>query len=200
MCEPLCRWALPLGTQLNCPVSCHKQAGFWQRAAAPLKRLLERNGLKGSDVDAVEMLGGGSRVPRLQVRARGALSWPQLPHFAAAAHDAAHDAAHAPAAALAPLVYPANAAVPPLGPGRAVRRARGPRPGPPPGRRRGGGARRRAVRRQPVDLVPPPQVRACARSRLLLGCCFLSRPPWHGRWVCTSNPEQAYQPRTCSRH
>lgn len=35
------------------------------KAAAPLTRLLSRNNLKGSDVDAVELLGGGSRVPRL---------------------------------------------------------------------------------------------------------------------------------------
>ncbi|KAI8464405.1 MAG: Hsp70 protein-domain-containing protein [Monoraphidium minutum] len=43
-----------------------EKAGFWDRAVAPLKRLLERNGLKPGDVDAVELLGGGSRVPRLQ--------------------------------------------------------------------------------------------------------------------------------------
>jgi hypothetical protein len=43
------------------------QGGFWARAAAPLQRLLERNNLKPSDIDAVELLGGGSRVPRLQV-------------------------------------------------------------------------------------------------------------------------------------
>lgn len=48
-------------------------AGFWERAAAPLKRLLARNGLKGSDVDAVELLGGGSRVPRLQAALSEAL-------------------------------------------------------------------------------------------------------------------------------
>eukprot|EP00879_Flechtneria_rotunda_P024057 GHRR01025481.1.p1 GENE.GHRR01025481.1~~GHRR01025481.1.p1 ORF type:complete len:539 (+),score=222.19 GHRR01025481.1:412-2028(+) len=39
---------------------------FWQRAAAPLSKLLARNKLKPSDVDAVELLGGGSRVPKLQ--------------------------------------------------------------------------------------------------------------------------------------
>jgi hypothetical protein len=49
------------------PTRNPRQAGFWEAAAAPLKRLLARNGLKGSDVDAVEMLGGGSRIPRLQV-------------------------------------------------------------------------------------------------------------------------------------
>ncbi|KAF8058449.1 HSP70-17 [Scenedesmus sp. PABB004] len=35
-------------------------------AQAPLTKLLERNGLKPGDVDAVELLGGGSRVPKLQ--------------------------------------------------------------------------------------------------------------------------------------
>lgn len=39
---------------------------FFERAKAPLIRLLKRNGLKPADVDAVELLGGGSRVPRLQ--------------------------------------------------------------------------------------------------------------------------------------
>lgn len=33
---------------------------------APLMTLLSRNKLKPSDVDAVELLGGGSRVPKLQ--------------------------------------------------------------------------------------------------------------------------------------
>lgn len=33
---------------------------------APLTTLLTRNKLKPGDVDAVELLGGGSRVPKLQ--------------------------------------------------------------------------------------------------------------------------------------
>eukprot|EP00198_Chlamydomonas_reinhardtii_P001208 XP_001690543.1 ER-located HSP110/SSE-like protein [Chlamydomonas reinhardtii] len=41
-------------------------ADFFSRAAAPLKRIIERNGLKPEDLDAVELIGGGSRVPRLQ--------------------------------------------------------------------------------------------------------------------------------------
>ncbi|EFJ52505.1 heat shock protein Hsp70G [Volvox carteri f. nagariensis] len=41
-------------------------ADFFSRATAPLKRILERNGLQPEDIDAVELLGGGSRVPRLQ--------------------------------------------------------------------------------------------------------------------------------------
>ncbi|GFR42342.1 hypothetical protein Agub_g3033, partial [Astrephomene gubernaculifera] len=41
-------------------------ADFFGRATAPLRRLLERNGLAAGDIDAVELLGGGSRVPRLQ--------------------------------------------------------------------------------------------------------------------------------------
>ncbi|GIL45761.1 hypothetical protein Vafri_2912 [Volvox africanus] len=39
---------------------------FFNRAVAPLKRIMERNGLQPGDIDAVELLGGGSRVPRLQ--------------------------------------------------------------------------------------------------------------------------------------
>mmetsp|Transcript_27424 Transcript_27424/g.69745 ORF Transcript_27424/g.69745 Transcript_27424/m.69745 type:complete len:1029 (-) Transcript_27424:524-3610(-) len=44
-----------------------KLAGsFFERAAAPLKRVLERSGLKPEEIDYVELLGGGTRVPRLQ--------------------------------------------------------------------------------------------------------------------------------------
>jgi len=43
------------------------------RAAAPLTRLLARAGLAGSEVDAVELLGGGSRVPALQAALSAAL-------------------------------------------------------------------------------------------------------------------------------
>lgn len=39
---------------------------FFQRAATPLHRLLQRNGLAPMDVHAVELLGGGSRIPKLQ--------------------------------------------------------------------------------------------------------------------------------------
>jgi hypoxia up-regulated 1 len=41
-------------------------ADFFDRATAPLKRILERNAVQPGDIDAVELLGGGSRVPRLQ--------------------------------------------------------------------------------------------------------------------------------------
>ena len=41
-------------------------AGFFDRAASPLLRIIERNGLKPEEIDGVELLGGGSRVPRLQ--------------------------------------------------------------------------------------------------------------------------------------
>lgn len=44
---------------------------FFKRAAAPLQRILQRNNLTSADVDAVELLGGGTRVPRLQVRQAG---------------------------------------------------------------------------------------------------------------------------------
>lgn len=33
--------------------------------------MLERSGLSVDEINAVEMLGGGSRVPKLQVRGRG---------------------------------------------------------------------------------------------------------------------------------
>jgi hypothetical protein len=48
--------------------SWHHAGNFFERAAAPLKRILERNNLKPADLDAVELLGGGTRVPKLQVR------------------------------------------------------------------------------------------------------------------------------------
>lgn len=44
---------------------------LFKRAAAPLLRILERNNLKPEDIDFVEMLGGGTRVPRVQVRMPG---------------------------------------------------------------------------------------------------------------------------------
>jgi molecular chaperone DnaK (HSP70) len=40
---------------------------------APLTRLLARNKLSAKDVDAVELLGGGSRVPKLQAELSTAL-------------------------------------------------------------------------------------------------------------------------------
>lgn len=59
-------------------------ADFFSRAAAPLRRVLERNGVKVEELDAVELLGGGSRVPRLQAAlsevlgGRGLDRWGQL--------------------------------------------------------------------------------------------------------------------------
>jgi hypothetical protein len=44
----------------------HTSCQHPRRRQAPLKALLSRNKLKPSDVDAVELLGGGSRVPKLQ--------------------------------------------------------------------------------------------------------------------------------------
>ncbi|KAG2432896.1 hypothetical protein HXX76_008627 [Chlamydomonas incerta] len=48
-------------------------ADFFTRAAAPLQRVIERNGLKPEDIDAVELIGGGSRVPRLHAALSEAL-------------------------------------------------------------------------------------------------------------------------------
>lgn len=41
-------------------------AGFFSDAAKPLLKVLERNGLKPSDIANIELLGGGVRVPKLQ--------------------------------------------------------------------------------------------------------------------------------------
>lgn len=46
---------------------------FWVRATAPLKTLLARNSLKPEALAAVELLGGGSRVPRLKATLQEAL-------------------------------------------------------------------------------------------------------------------------------
>ncbi|CAL8469535.1 g9076 [Coccomyxa elongata] len=46
---------------------------FFARAAAPLKALLERSGLRAGDLQAVELLGGGSRVPAVQAALSQAL-------------------------------------------------------------------------------------------------------------------------------
>ena len=40
--------------------------GFFQKAAQPLQQLLQRNKLSPGDVQAVELLGGGSRLPAVQ--------------------------------------------------------------------------------------------------------------------------------------
>jgi hypothetical protein len=42
---------------------------FFTASAGPLTKLMARNNLAPGDIDAVELLGGGSRVPRLQVGA-----------------------------------------------------------------------------------------------------------------------------------
>lgn len=39
---------------------------FFARAAEPLVRIIARNNLTAADLSAVELLGGGSRVPKLQ--------------------------------------------------------------------------------------------------------------------------------------
>ena len=39
---------------------------FFEKAARPLQQLLQRNGLAPGDLQAVELLGGGSRVPAVQ--------------------------------------------------------------------------------------------------------------------------------------
>lgn len=46
---------------------------FWERAAAPLRTLLARNDVSVADLAAVELLGGGSRIPRVQAALSAAL-------------------------------------------------------------------------------------------------------------------------------
>lgn len=53
--------------------SCAPAGDFWERAAKPLEVLLERNNLTAADLAAVELLGGGSRVPRLKAELSKAL-------------------------------------------------------------------------------------------------------------------------------
>lgn len=40
---------------------------LWEKSLIPLKKVLEHSGLKVEDVYAVELIGGATRVPRLQV-------------------------------------------------------------------------------------------------------------------------------------
>ena len=47
---------------------------FFLRAAKPLQHILQRNGLSAADIQAVELLGGGSRIPKLQAELVQALS------------------------------------------------------------------------------------------------------------------------------
>ena len=53
-------------------------ADFWVRAARPLEHLIKRNNLKPEDIDAVELIGGGSRVPRIQAELSAVLNGRQL--------------------------------------------------------------------------------------------------------------------------
>ena len=54
---------------------------FFEHATRPLLRVLERNNLSVSDIDAVELLGGGSRVPKLQSQLSTALKGRQLDRY-----------------------------------------------------------------------------------------------------------------------
>lgn len=56
---------------------------FFERAAAPLAALLARNGLAPGDLAAVELLGGGSRVPRVQAALQATLGGRALDKCAA---------------------------------------------------------------------------------------------------------------------
>ena len=47
---------------------------FFEHAARPLQQILQRNGLTAADIQAVELLGGGSRIPKLQAELTQVLS------------------------------------------------------------------------------------------------------------------------------
>jgi hypoxia up-regulated 1 len=47
--------------------------GVWERAAAPVATILQRNNVTGADLAAVELLGGTSRVPRVKAALTEAL-------------------------------------------------------------------------------------------------------------------------------
>lgn len=40
---------------------------LWERSIIPVKELLKHSGLKVDDIYAFELIGGGTRVPKLQV-------------------------------------------------------------------------------------------------------------------------------------
>lgn len=42
-------------------------ADIWEKALTPLKEVLEHSGLKTDEIHAVELIGGATRVPKLQV-------------------------------------------------------------------------------------------------------------------------------------
>ena len=46
---------------------------FFQRTAVPLQQLLQRNKLSPQDLQGLELLGGGSRVPAVQAALSGVL-------------------------------------------------------------------------------------------------------------------------------
>ncbi len=57
-----------------CREAFEKLAGdFFQRAVAPLKSILDRNDVTPAQLEAVEILGGGSRIPALQAALSKAL-------------------------------------------------------------------------------------------------------------------------------
>ena len=43
---------------------------LWEKSLLPVKELLKHSGLKMADIYAVELIGGATRVPKLQVRSQ----------------------------------------------------------------------------------------------------------------------------------
>lgn len=59
---------------IQCRADFEKLAGgFLERAAHPLRQILERNRVAVGDLTAVELLGGGSRVPAVKAALSQAL-------------------------------------------------------------------------------------------------------------------------------
>lgn len=40
---------------------------LWEKALVPLKEVLQNSGLRADEISAVELIGGATRVPKLQV-------------------------------------------------------------------------------------------------------------------------------------
>ena len=63
---------------IGCVACCRKDfedlaADFFDKAAAPAAALLERSGLDADSLGAVELLGGGSRIPAVKAALSAAL-------------------------------------------------------------------------------------------------------------------------------
>ncbi|VAH17461.1 unnamed protein product [Triticum turgidum subsp. durum] len=53
-------------------------ADLWEQALSPIKDVLTQSGMKIGDVYAVELIGGATRVPKLQAKLQEFLGWSEL--------------------------------------------------------------------------------------------------------------------------